>query len=297
MNSPTFIKIISRTLLIFMVSASFLLIVVIRDDYKGLRQKVSSIPFFSTLIMQRKKAIILAKAFKLNHEIPSLTLLARYINGQEENGAKVAESYMDYYKKVVESFPQFSEGQGLLGFCHYYAGAEQEAMLSLARAITLNPNIFWHYYNLGAIYFNQGQYEKSINVFGKGITLKPETVLKVVSHSKVYRQIIYGNKGVNFGIGVNLKEGYKNAYLLIAESYYRLGKQFYAVKKYNEAARFFKESIAIIPQQSESYEYLSLIYLSSGDKKTAKEFREKGERVAENLFNGIKDKKIALRIF
>lgn len=126
------------------------------------------------------------------------------------------QKYKNYYQKIIKYLPEMAEAHGLLGFCLYYLGEKEKAILAYQKAIELNPHFFWYYYNLGNIYFANEEYIKALKVWKEALKQKPEQALIFIRSSKmIYLPIIkQKNKGFGEVIGA-LKNDYKRCYQLM----------------------------------------------------------------------------------
>jgi len=121
----------------------------------------------------------------LNNVKPrSMTDLVEAVINDKKFDQKTIKRYIYYCQKIVEFMPHRSDAHGLLGFCYYHIGKKQEAIKSYEKALSLNPHFFWFYYNLGLIHLEQGQYEKTEELFKKALSSKPETTLLFIYQSK-----------------------------------------------------------------------------------------------------------------
>ncbi len=101
------------------------------------------------------------------------------------------QKYIDYYKKIVQYYPDKSEAHGLLGFCYYQSGNYERAIAEYKEAISLNKYFFWFPYNLGIIYLKTGQYDQAKEFFKVAVSTKPAHALLFIQGSKfIYAPIM-----------------------------------------------------------------------------------------------------------
>jgi len=165
------------------------------------------------LLQERHKSQAKTRATTLNLIKPSFEDFVAYRIAHGQAG--ISRSYLSYYEKLTEYMPQKSEAHAMLGFCYYHARRNEEAVVSFHRAIQLDPDYFWTLYNLGVIYFNQGQYQQAAGMFKRALSLKREVTLKAIFASKIYGEIILSAKNFDYTIEKNLQVGYQDAYRLL----------------------------------------------------------------------------------
>jgi len=127
----------------------------------------------------------------LNNLMPrSFIYLKDIQKGGEVNRDRLAR-YIFYYQKVNEHMPHRADVLGLLGFCYFHLGDPIAAMDYYKRAIALNPDFFWYYYNLGVIQLKGKQFEQALRTFKKATAINPDTSLKMILHSRrIYMPIV-----------------------------------------------------------------------------------------------------------
>jgi len=196
-------------------------------------------PLFKALIAEHDKNNERARMTVLNHAIPPQRYLAQILNSSQLIETKVISGfngYKDYYQKVIEYFPNSADAYAMRGFCDYKLGRIPEAILWYQKAKHLSPDFFWHYYNLGVLYFIQGQYAEAVGEFKKGLDLKLENTIQETYQSKVYQQI-FNAYGKDYNIPQELKKGYYKSSLLMSLGYAYLSDQ----KKSQEVQNIFQK--------------------------------------------------------
>ena len=132
--------------------------------------------------------------------------------------------YQNYYRKIAEYMPYRAEAYGLLGFCSYYLGDKEKAIKSYIKAIELNPDFFWYYYNLGIIYWKSHQWQLSRQYLQKAIQVKPQETLKFIYSSQMIYLPIIKDRGYDFKkISEELQKGYEKGYQFSMISKYIIG--------------------------------------------------------------------------
>ena len=211
--------------------------------------------------------------------------------------AKELESYIQYYAKVSSYFPQMPDAFGLLGYCYFRKGDQENALLSLRQAAALNRHFFWFHYNLGVLFYKTGQYELAVQAIKKSIETKPEMALIFLKTSRLYQHILLSQGKSNAEITQSLNDGYQKSFELLISSYDHLkdyksmyqiasyaqtrnmensgtfafwaGLAQFRLKDYPTAAYFFNESIKKDPHDPQAFTYLALSLKNFGQEKLA----------------------------
>jgi tetratricopeptide (TPR) repeat protein len=129
-----------------------------------------------------------------------------------------------YYGKVAEMYPDNDAGHYLLGYCEYYSGDIDMAREQFEKTIKLDPSFFWSYYNLGVIYFQQGNFFKSADILSKAFTFKKEITLNVLRQETFYGQIWSYIADPPQILGKDLDEGQEDAAFLLAAYLVKAGR-------------------------------------------------------------------------
>ncbi len=231
---------IKYILTIFFLIPALFLVVVIRGEDSPIRKELSALPLFSLLISERDEIKGRARMTVLNHAIPPAGYLAQILDHPPSFKREVVSGYngyLDYYKKVIEYFPNNADAYAMMGFCYYYLGEFQNAISWYQKAVYLNPQFFWNYYNLGVLYFHQGQYARAVGEFKKALSLKWEGTVKIIYLSKVYQQI-FSSYEKGYDVQKELKKGYYKCSLLMALGYICLSGQ----KSSSEVQKIFQKT-------------------------------------------------------
>ena len=154
--------------------------------------------------------------------------------------AKKLEPFRFYYQKVTEYVPDRADAFGMLGFCSYYQGKQNQAVRAYQHAIELNPSFFWFYYNLGLIDFKSGRYQEAGELFKKSVTVDPQrTFLYIAASPRIYLPIVaeLSPRDTRWDqlARAQLKNGYRDGYALLVLSQYHL-KNFQGMIGYAHAA-------------------------------------------------------------
>ncbi len=262
-------------------------------------------PLKRHMIFERDKAIVKAKSITLNQTLPSFQDLVKFI--KRDQGSFLDERYIQYYEKVTNFFPQIAEAEGLLGFCYYHNGNLDQAILHFQKAIDLNPRFFWHYYNLGVIYSQSGRYQLANELLKRAVALRPEETIKALYRSKIYQQILSEWQGGAPDLIGQLKSGYIQAVQMIIANHYQLahysemlfftqqalstgwdqrgefsywaGLAAFKMQDFEEALRYFQESLDKNSQNKKAAYQAGLCLRELGREDSAKKILQSSEGV------------------
>lgn len=181
---------------------------------------------------------------------------------------KKLKIYDTYFRTAADFLPLMPEAHGMRGFCAYYMGRPDDAIAAYEQALALDPYFFWYYHNLGILLFQQGHYERAIEVLEQALSAPPDMILKLIQSSvMIYRHVLYHRSPSE--LSDQHRHGRRDCYVLIAESLYQLkryhdvisltaalmkedvddqhyflykaGQSAYTIGNYELAAQFFKE--------------------------------------------------------
>ncbi len=216
-------------------------------------------------------------------------------------------SHQHYYQKVIDLLPPMADAYGMLGFFHYHLGAYDKARAAYKKASELNPHFLTYYYNLGLLYFKKGDYSQAAGSFIKAIETHLANCLVFVMSSKLYASFFVSlneEKDVlESEIEMKLRENFRQCYLMLILSYYRLqnypqmiqqaseaisldlqpqddfyfyiGLASHQLKDYERSIFFLKESIKRNPDLSDAFYYLALSMKALGKEELATKSMQK----------------------
>lgn len=181
-------------------------------------------PLVAHIIKEHNSIEEKSKFLTLSYYATSLSYFADIITGSEEpDKDRTGGAIYAYYQMAENLLPNIDSVHYLLGYCEYYRGDIDEARTQYERSIDLDPYFFWSYYNLGVIYFRQGDFLKSAEVLNKAFSLKNEISLGVLHQNPFYQQIWRYIDNPGQILESNLSEGQKDAALLLADCLVRAG--------------------------------------------------------------------------
>jgi len=165
-----------------------------------------------------------SKILTISYYYPGLSYFAHFIIGDERpDKGRIGGSFHTYYQMAVDLMPNIDAAHFLLGFCEYYMGNPDEARLQFEKSVDLNPYYFWSYYNLGVIYFKQGDFLQSAVILNKTFTLKNEITLGILHQDPFYQQIWHYLDDPGQILESDLSEGKNDAALLLADCFVKAG--------------------------------------------------------------------------
>lgn len=175
---------------------------------------------------------------------------------------------VQHYKKALELQPDDYKVHYSLGICYANLGRVQEAYLEEAIkeyyiAIKLSPSFEMPYLGLGIIYFfKKGMHEEGIECLRKAISLEPEFI----------------------------------------DAYVTLGKCYYEIGRFEEAAASYKEAIKRSPPKikvvADYYNNLGIVYQTIGDKKQAIDCFQKALKISPNHREAVESlKELGVKVY
>ncbi len=230
-NALVFLRALSQRslgLYLFLVLISFLIV-----DYQKLRLRT------------------------LNLFMPlSYDYLINFAGGKEAADPYRLKEYLSYYETVAKLIAKRSDAYGLSGYFYYHLGKTRKAIASYEKAIRIHPKFFWYPYNLGLIYYKNGQYAQAIESFQQAREASLDATLQFISSSeKIYQPIVVSRK-IHFNLDPRkqLKEGFAKTYYLTVLCHYHL-------KNYHDMLREVKSALDQgLPHPEVFHFYAGLVY-------------------------------------
>lgn len=167
------------------------------------------------------------RATILNNIRPrSFDYLIEIYNQGKDGGRGHLKEYLNYYNKVSDYVPSQSEALGLSGFCYYYLGDKKRSLVNYSKAVELNPDFLWFYYNIGVIYFTQNQYQQAADTFYKAARTKPEENMKfILSSQRLYMPIVQKRFSDLKQLERQMQEGYLKSLRYLSLSLDAIGEK------------------------------------------------------------------------
>jgi len=130
-----------------------------------------------------------AQTTTLNQLIPDFSHLRAVAPEATTPQKENFEQSLKYYQKITEYYPSIPEAYVFLGFCQAALGDDTHALSSNQKALTLNPNLFYAYYNLGILYQREGNDKKAAQMFQLALRIPPSLTQKILLSSKIPAKI------------------------------------------------------------------------------------------------------------
>ena len=168
--------------------------------------------------------------------------LIQLSQGTHKGNAAQLKKYKDYYLLLTRYMPHRADAYGMLGFCYYYMGKTHQAMRAYQKAIIRNDAFFWYYYNLGVMYYKNGQYVQAIEVLEKSLNVDyKETFKSIIVSKHIYQPILEEQKRKDKQwLKKQILRGYQNCYVLLVASYRQIGENQKAIIFLQRAERLMK---------------------------------------------------------
>ena len=175
----------------------------------------------------------------LNRVVPeSMEDLVVFSEDPRAEKAAVVGKYMLYFKTAVKILPKAASAHGMLGYCFYYQGDKDKALRYYRKAVALEPDFFWFYYDLGVMYLDRGMCRQAALVLEKAVAASPENTLRFMHASKIYITLTKHAADLKYDLERSLFGGYRDAYDILALCYYNL-------KEYDKILYVLERSIRL----------------------------------------------------
>ncbi|MBF0533243.1 MAG: hypothetical protein HQL23_09165 [Candidatus Omnitrophica bacterium] len=188
---------------------------------------------------QKQKSQDTVKLITLSNYTPAMDQMAKVIGNEEKQNQQLTLEYRNlrraYYEKAVEFFPQMEDFQALYGFCLYYDQRRQEAKQAYTASLVLNPYLFWSYYDLAVIAFEEQDYGTVVGLLSRAMQINPEITVKVINLSSIYRQIWRHLSNPGEIIAGDIESAQKDAVRMLMLALWHLG-QYEQIVKLSAAA-------------------------------------------------------------
>lgn len=157
-----------------------------------------------------------------------------------------------------------------------------ESIDLLAKALALNPNFAEAYFKIGCLYYEIGQYIKSINYYKQLIRINPN------------HPIVHFNIGIAYqheGDNINAISSFTDSLTInpnISIAFFHLGNLYVANGEENKGIDFYKKSVHLNPNHASTYVNLIIISLGKGEMKLAEETYKKLLKIKVDTKNEFK---------
>jgi len=155
-------------------------------------------------------------AATLNRLIPDFTYFVEFTRkGESFDPSRTnLPEHFHYYQYVQTYRPNDPDVQAMLGFTAHYMGLEDLALKACEKSVALNPRYFWTRYNLGVLYYLQGDLDAAYRQLSAGLETALQDNLDLVSSSRIYFPMLVVNDELPDRVKSGLKNGFRDAYSL-----------------------------------------------------------------------------------
>ncbi len=218
-STKTFLKV----LITLILAGSFLFL--LKEDFLKVRSVLGANPLWQSLKDQREKVMNKAMIVTINHYRPDLAVWKNFFLLNAVPGKKFLADSTMYYEAIIDYAPQMAQAHHMLAVCQYLLGETQAALVSEQKAALLEPRFFGAWYNLGVMYYKEGQFAQSAQSFRQALNLAPVATVKVIESSRIFSEIIRSTEIVDIVNAQGIQNGYRDAGRLLEASLRRLRGQ------------------------------------------------------------------------
>lgn len=145
----------------------------------------------------------------------------------------------------------------LLAASHEALKEKEEAIECYTKILTINPNDFSVYNNLGLLYFNSYDFKSAESMYFKALKLNPNHATLYLNLGNLYLEKEEYKEAEQFYFKA-IELGY-NTYLI----FFSLAKLYMALNKFEESQQMFQKTLELNPDNSDAMFELSLLYLKN----------------------------------
>ena len=185
---------------------------------------------------------------RLNRFKPDFQYLINVWKKDEPIDQKQLDRFIQYYSLVIKKIGPSPSVYALLGYCYYQKGDKQKSIDAYKRSASINPHALGVFFNLGAIYYNEGNYKTAADYFAKALVQNYQDTPKGFLKSSVYVEIIATAEMSEEQFKDNLAKNYADAIYYLGLSFEHLGKQEIAKRIFASREKYFPQRP--IPEQS-----------------------------------------------
>jgi hypothetical protein len=186
-------------------------ILMIKKNYPQLATFFSENPLIVNLQDQQQKVKNKAMMVTINHYRPDMAPWKDFLVDGKSLDKRFLDDSVQYYEIINGYVPGIAEPNYMLGLCHSLSGDVPLALAAYEKAALIEPRFFWSWYNVGILYYQQGEFTKSVQAFRKALTIAPQDTVNIMGASKIYEEVIRGIGPAQEIIGSHLQQGYRSA--------------------------------------------------------------------------------------
>lgn len=161
--------------------------------------------------IQKKQAVDKIGITELNYLIPEFKELLNFAKGEMVREAVDWNKLTVYFEKIAELMPQRYDVYLFLGYCYFYQGKKDQAWQSFNKAVALNDQSFWGYYNMGILAMQQGNAQAASGLMAQAMKIPPQQTAQEMLASKLYLDIFRAEVHFDQMLGQDLAKAYVTA--------------------------------------------------------------------------------------
>lgn len=219
------LRIDRRVSMVILIVLSLVVFAMLFTKDAAFKKLIVENPITLNLQDQRDKVKNKAMMITINHYRPDMTKWKDFIVEGKTPDKSFLNDSLRYYDMIGSYVPGIAEPQYMAGLCHALLGDVPAALAAQEKAAILEPRFFWGWYNLGILYYRQGEFAKSSQSFRKALTVPPQAAVKIMTGSMIYEEVIRGMGPAQSIAATHLQQGYRNAALMLEASVKRLRGQ------------------------------------------------------------------------
>lgn len=120
---------------------------------------------------------------------------------------------------------------------YFHNGQYQETISLLNKALSIDPSGFLANAKMGATYMKMGEFEKAVPYFKKALAVRPDDDATNFGLGGVYLTLDQPDVALNYLRKVHNKE-------LLPQTHFSIGSAYLKLKRYDEAITYFNKSLA-----------------------------------------------------
>jgi eukaryotic-like serine/threonine-protein kinase len=149
-----------------------------------------------------------------------------------------------------------------LALAYEHEGKITEAERAYQQAIQTHPNSRYSYNMFGTFYKRRNEYEKALQMYAKVIQIAPEWYGTYVNVGSIYDEIGQFEKAIDpLQKSIAIRPSYPG--------YVNLGAAYFGLKRFDDAAKAYREAAKLDPQQQVTWGNLGVALYYSGKKDEA----------------------------
>lgn len=225
----------------------------------------------------------------LSRYMPAHEYLKDFDKDRTKFDFKKNKEFELYYRKLTEFMPELPEANAMLGFCYFYDGKIDRAMAAYQKAARLEPKVFNFYYNQAIIALERGDRARALEYFKQSLDVPITDNLQFIVTSRMYKPLLPDTRLADVlakEMGEHVYAVYRWAYfetLALAEEQkdysamlryarqgsaqglleagvgnYYAGRAAYGLKEYEAAAGYLQEAIRSGFHYAQAFEMIGI---------------------------------------